>query len=157
MNIPVIASHNVHYCESKEKILKEIIVANEGINGTRHYLYNEATLEEKKDHFSHLPPQHLLTLEEILKNWSFLNNRDLIEKIVFGYPQKIANKIGEVKIQQEPLNYSTTKSIQEKEKELVNAYTQRVREIFGDNLPEFVRHRIEKEWRIIRGNYIFIY
>jgi DNA polymerase III alpha subunit (gram-positive type) len=43
LNIPAVAYHNVHYCEKKEKILKEIIVANEGMNGSRHYLYDEAT------------------------------------------------------------------------------------------------------------------
>ena len=49
LNIPTIAAHNVYYSESKERILKEIIVANEGMNGVRHYLYGEATLETKDD------------------------------------------------------------------------------------------------------------
>ncbi|CAG8437483.1 6955_t:CDS:2 [Ambispora leptoticha] len=65
MNIPVVSSHNVHYCESKEKVLKEIIIANEGMNGVRHYLYSEATLEGKEDRFACLPSQHLLDLEEM--------------------------------------------------------------------------------------------
>jgi DNA polymerase III alpha subunit (gram-positive type) len=39
INLPVIVSHNVHYCEKRERILKEIIVANEGMNNTKHYLY----------------------------------------------------------------------------------------------------------------------
>ncbi|MEG7978836.1 MAG: hypothetical protein NY202_02845 [Mollicutes bacterium UO1] len=68
LKIPSVASHNVYYCQSKEKLLKEIIVANEGMNGSRHYLYSQATLEEKEDRFSYLPQQHLLTLEEMVDN-----------------------------------------------------------------------------------------
>ena len=66
LNIPMVASHNVHYCQKKEKLLKEIIIANEGINGIKHYLYREATGEGKKDSFVNLPTQHLLSLEEML-------------------------------------------------------------------------------------------
>src|SRR4051794_8799892 len=93
LSIPVIASHNVHYCQKKEKILKEIIVANEGMGGSRHYLYSEATFEEKEDRFANLPSQHLLSLEEMLNNWLFLNNQNLIEKIIFNYPQLLVNKV----------------------------------------------------------------
>src|SRR3954468_5724854 len=87
LNLPVIAAHNVHYCQKKEKLLKEIIVANEGMNGTKHYLYHEATGEGKKDSFGNLPAQHLLNLEEMLDHWLFLNHRELIERLIFKYPQ----------------------------------------------------------------------
>ncbi|CAG8822121.1 10660_t:CDS:2, partial [Racocetra fulgida] len=65
LDMLIIASHNVHYCEKKEKLLKQIIVANEGMNNTKHYLYYEATWEGKQDRFADLPLQHLLTLEEM--------------------------------------------------------------------------------------------
>src|SRR3954467_12999310 len=94
LKIPVVASHNVYYCASKERILKEIIVANEGMNGSRHYLYNQATLEDKEDRFASLPPQHLPTLEEMIDNWLFLNDKYLIERLIFKYPQAIVDKIG---------------------------------------------------------------
>jgi DNA polymerase III subunit alpha, Gram-positive type len=145
MNIPAIASHNVHYCESKEKILKEIIIANEGMNGVRHHLHREATLEGKKDCFSCLPSQHLLDLEEIVSNWLFLNDKTLIEKIVFKYPETLVKKIETVIIQQPPINYSITESIGREENDLVSAYTQQANKIFGNKWPEFVQKRIKKE------------
>jgi DNA polymerase III alpha subunit (gram-positive type) len=131
MNIPVISSHNVHHCERKEKILKEIIIANEGMNGIRHQLYSEATLEGKEDRFSYLPSQHLLGLEEIIDNWLFLNDKTLIEKIVFKYPETLVNKIGKISIHQPPLNYSTTESTRGEENDLVYAYTQKTNKLFG--------------------------
>ena len=131
LNIPVIASHNVHYCQGKEKILKEIIVANEGMNGIRHSLYDKATLYGKEDRFTYLPAQHLLSREEIIENWIFLNNKELMDKLIFRFPQQIVEKIGEVKVQQPPLNYSATESVKGEENDLINAYTQRANELFG--------------------------
>src|SRR5436189_5730026 len=90
LKIPAVASHHVYYCTSQERLLKEIIVANEGMNNSRHYLYNQATLDGKEDRFAYLPPQHLLNLEEMIDNWLFLNDKYLIEKLVFKYPKKIA-------------------------------------------------------------------
>ena len=157
LNILVIASHNVHYCQKKEKILKEIIVANEGMNGVRHPLYDKATLDGKEDRFACLPAQHLLNLEEIIENWIFLNNKELIDKLIFRFPQKIVEKVGEVKIQQPPLNYSATESVKREENDLIDAYTQQANQLFGQQWPNFVRERIEKEWQIIKGRYVFIY
>lgn len=131
LNIPFLASHNVHYCHSREKILKEIIVANEGMNGSKHYLYNEATLEGKKDCFTGLPTQHLLTLPEMIANWLFLNDKKRVEEILFRHPQSIVNRIGSVNIQQPPLNYSTTKNVRSEENDLISAYTQQANELFG--------------------------
>jgi DNA polymerase-3 subunit alpha (Gram-positive type) len=68
LKIPTIASHNVHYCEKEEKIFKEIIVASEGMNNSKHYLYHEAVGEKNKDRFLNLPSQHLLTSEEMINN-----------------------------------------------------------------------------------------
>jgi len=157
LNIPSIANHNVYYCDDKEKILKEIVIANEGMNGIRHYLYNEATLESKEDRFSYLPPQHLPNLEEIIDNWLFLNNKNLLEKVIFNNPQQLVKKIGEVNIQQPPLNYSSTENVKGEENDLVLSYTNKTNELFGNNWPEFVKERIEKEWKIIKGRYVFIY
>src|SRR5690606_30935270 len=39
IGIKTVATNNVHYCSKNQKKLKEIIVANEGMNGSRHSLY----------------------------------------------------------------------------------------------------------------------
>ena len=68
LNVPVVANHDVHYCQPEQKIIKQIIVANEGMNGSRHPLYNEATLDGKEDRFANLPNQHLRNREEIIED-----------------------------------------------------------------------------------------
>jgi len=68
LNVPAIVSHNVHYCQPEQKIIKQIVVANEGMNGTKHFLYNEVTLDGKEDRFANLPDQHLRYQEEIIED-----------------------------------------------------------------------------------------
>jgi hypothetical protein len=54
-----------------------------------------------------------------------------MEKLIFKYPQLIANKVAEVNVKQPPLNYSATKSSGSEENDLISAYTERTNEIFG--------------------------
>ncbi|CAJ0641737.1 13038_t:CDS:2 [Entrophospora sp. SA101] len=68
INSPTIANHNVHYYQAEQKIIKQIVVANEGMNGAKHPLYNEATLDGKEDRFANLPDQHLRKKEEIIED-----------------------------------------------------------------------------------------
>ncbi|RHZ36056.1 PolC-type DNA polymerase III [endosymbiont GvMRE of Glomus versiforme] len=154
LNIPMIANHNVHYCQPEQKIIKQIIVANEGMNGARHPLYNEATLDGKEDRFSNLPEQHLRNRKEIIEDWKFLQDADLIEEIIFTNPQEIVNQTENIVIFDGQIQYP---DFSENEKKLVQVYQKKAQELFGDNLPQPVKQRMEKEWKIIRENYLSIY
>ncbi|CAJ0747095.1 20018_t:CDS:2 [Entrophospora sp. SA101] len=119
LNVPTIANHNVHYCQPEQKIIKQIIVANEGMNGARHSLYNEATLDGKEDRFANLPDQHLRTNEEIIQDWEFLQDVDLMEEIIFTNPQKIVDQTAEVIIFDGQIRYP---DFSENEEKLVQPY-----------------------------------
>jgi len=77
--------------------------------------------------------QHLLTGEEMINNWSFLKDKNQLEKLLFQNPQKIVNKIEKITIQQPPLNYSSTASVKGEEEDLISAYTRKTNEMFGSN------------------------
>jgi hypothetical protein len=67
----------------------------------------------------------------MLDHWLFLNRRELIERLIFKYPQQLVSQISEVKIQPVPLDYSRPESTQQAEKELIQTYTNRTNQIFG--------------------------
>jgi len=150
-------SHNVHYCKKKEKILKEIIVANEGIKGYRHYLYNELMMEKNEDKFSELPDQYLPELKEIIKMWKFIENEKIIEDNIFFNKEKIIKNIEKIEIKHIPINYSKSNSIEKKKEELIKKYVEKTDILFGKKWPIFVHSRINEEWKIIKDKYIFIY
>ena len=154
LKIPVLAGHNVHYCQFEQKILKEVLVANEGMNGVRHPLYREATLDGQEDRFAYLPEQHLRTREEIIQEWSFLQNVNLIEELVFINPQKIVKQIEEINIFPDSIQYP---DFSQNAEELTKVYQKKAQELFGEKLPAIVQERMEKEWKIIRKDYLLIY
>jgi len=112
------------------------------MNGSRHSLYNEATLDGKEDRFANLPDQHLRCQEEIIKDWKFLNDADLMEEVIFTNPQKIVEKVEKIVIFDGQIQYP---DFSESEKKLVQVYQQRAQEKFGPDLPSSVEERIEKE------------
>jgi DNA polymerase III alpha subunit (gram-positive type) len=80
-----------------------------------------------------------------------------MRKVIFDNPEKIISGIEDIIIKCPPVNYSMTESSKNEEKELIEAYTQKANEIFGDKWPDFVSERIKREWDIIKGRYVFIY
>ena len=156
LEIKAIPSHNVHYSEKKEKILKDIIIANKGMNGKHHYLYWEATLDEKEDRFAFMPQQHLLTKEEMIEQWSFLSNTISAKNLLFCWPKEIVETIEEINIKPKNLSYNF-KDLEEKKKKLEDFFTQKANSLFGLNWPDFVQTRIEEEWKIIQEKYVFIF
>lgn len=153
---PFIANHNIHYCKKKDRILKNIIIANEAINNSRHYLYKEATGEEKEDCFDNLPYQHLLTKEEMIEQWIFLGCPKLIEEILFRNQEKIIKKIEKTDITPPVVDYSSEDG-EKKKDELESIFTAKANLLFGKVWPNFIKERIEKEWKIIKEKYVFIF
>lgn len=152
-----IATNNVHYCNEKEKKIKEIIISNEGINGEKHYLYNQLLLWDKRNNFDFIPNQHLLSIEEFIHNWLFLEDEKIIEDAIFNNPFLLSKKIKSIDIKQKPIDYSDIKGIELKSKELKDFCNSKILRLFNKKCPEFVKERIKKEWNIIKNNYVFIY
>jgi DNA polymerase III subunit alpha, Gram-positive type len=154
IGVKVVSVNNVHYSDKNQKKIKEIVIANEGINGSRHYFYDFAMEGLKRDGFESLPAQHLRTKREIIENWSFLQDENVINEIVFENPELLTSEIDEVKIFDTHIGYP--RSIQ-KEKDLFNCCLEVMHEMFGKKIPLFVLKRFNKEWNIIKENYLPIY
>ncbi len=150
----VIAVNNVHYCDREGAKIKEIIVANDGMNGSRHPLYNFAVSELFGDCFELLPAQHLRTMEEVAENWKFLQNIEVIEDIVFHNQDELLNLVSEVRIRSEHVGYPSSSK---NEEEIMSFCLAKANQIFDDKIPFFVSERIQHEWKVIKKNYLAVY
>jgi len=134
LNIPVVATGNVHYLNKEDKIYRKILISSQGGANP----LNRHTL----------PDVHFRTTNEMLEAFQFLG-KEKAEEIVVGNSQKIASLIGEVKPIKDDLY---TPKIEGAEEEIRGMSYERARSIYGDPLPEIVEARLEKELKSIIGH-----
>ncbi|WP_010282348.1 PolC-type DNA polymerase III [Bacillus timonensis] len=134
LNLPVVATGNVHYLNPNDHIYRKILVRSQGGANplNRHSL----------------PEVHFRTTNEMLDCFSFLD-KEKAKEIVVTNTQKIADMIGEVKPIKDDLY---TPKIEGAEDEIRNMSYSMARSIYGEELPEIVEKRLEKELKSIIGH-----
>lgn len=124
---PVIATGNVHYLEARDKIYRDITI--HGITG-----------------FSPLkgirkPDAHLRTTEEMLAEFEFLGEEKAYE-VVVANTSELADRFEELELFPDKL---FTPILEGADEEIRNTCYETARSIYGDDLPEVVVARLEKE------------
>ncbi|WP_298471198.1 PolC-type DNA polymerase III [uncultured Psychrobacillus sp.] len=131
---PVVATGNVHYLHENDAMFRKILVNSQG--GANPLNRHE------------LPKVHFRTTNEMLDAFSFLGE-ELAKEIVITNPNKIADSIEDIKPIKDDLYTPKIEGADEEVRELT--YT-KAREIYGENIPEIVEARIEKELTSIIGH-----
>ncbi|WP_141433451.1 PolC-type DNA polymerase III [Bacillus sp. 03113] len=134
LDLPVVATGNVHYLNPNDKIYRKILISSQG---------GANPLNRHK-----LPDVHFRTTNEMLDSFSFLES-DLAKKIVIENTNKIADKIDEIKPIKDDLY---TPKIEGADEEIREMSYSMARSIYGDTLPEIVEARLEKELKSIIGH-----
>lgn len=134
MNKPVVATGNVHYLHPNDKIYRQILVSSQG---------GANPLNRHK-----LPNVHFRSTDEMLQCFSFLGE-ETAKEIVVTNSNLIADQIGEVKPIKDDLY---TPKIEGADEEMRKMSYDMARSIYGENLPEIVEARIEKELKSIIGH-----
>ncbi len=96
-----------------------------------------------------MPVANMLTTEEMLAEFSYLEDNNLIEDIVINNTHKINDQIEYVVPLKDKLY---TPNIEGAADEVRNMSYDKAKKIYGENLPEIVEKRLEKELDSIIGN-----
>lgn len=96
-----------------------------------------------------MPVANFLTTKEMLEQFSYLEDQQLIEDIVINNTHRINEMIEYVVPLKDKLY---TPKIEGAEEDVRNISYQKAREIYGNELPEIVEKRLEKELDSIIGN-----
>ena len=135
LNIPVVATGDVHFKEPKDAIFRAIIMAAKG--------FEDADFQ---------PPLYFRTTDDMLNEFAYLGEEKAYEVVVEN-PRAIAEKVGKLRIFVEhPEGKETFQPFWENaEAEIRQLSENRAREIYGDPIPGIVRSRMDKELGSICG------
>ncbi|HLU21867.1 MAG TPA: PolC-type DNA polymerase III [Bacillaceae bacterium] len=134
LDIPVVATGNVHYLNEVDKIYRKILINSQG--GANPLNRNE------------LPDVHFRTTNEMLSEFAFLG-ADKAKEIVVTNTNAIADKIDVIKPIKDDLY---TPKIEGADEEIRSMSYNMARSIYGDELPEIIEARLEKELKSIIGH-----
>ena len=149
----VVATSDCHYVDKEDKFYRDICIATPKIGGGLHPL----ALCKRS------PDQHFRTTDEMLKNFHFLGVNKATE-IVIVNTNKIADMIEDVTAFRNDLysphddEFAKSLGVPSIEKDLLKIVYDTAHQNYGENLPQFVTDRLDKELNsIIKNGYSPIY
>ena len=135
---PVVATSNAHYLDEQDAIFREIVAANQ--TGAKPQ--------------GPLPKAHFRTTDEMLQEFHYLG-QEKAKEVVVDHPRAIADQIEVVK----PFPDETyTPHLEGAEEELKEICYRTAHEWYGEELPEIVKDRLERELNsIIKHGFSVLY
>ncbi|MDH6366967.1 MULTISPECIES: PolC-type DNA polymerase III [unclassified Breznakia] len=145
MDKMVVATGDAHYVEEEKKEVRDIFINAQGIGGVRHPLY---IYKKEIRRSTSAPDQHFRTTQEMLDCFKFIGEQ-LAYEIVVENTNAIADSI--------EYTYPVKKdlyppSIENCDQILRDICYDTAHDIYGPDLPQIVKDRLEKELNSIIGN-----
>lgn len=148
----IVATGDVHYLLPEQKIFRDIYIATQGVGGVRHplYIYNSQIRRNSVN-----PDQHFLTTNQMLKEFEWLDDPQLIQDMVINNTNKIYDMVEYC----QPVPSGTFPPVIEGSSDKLRAVCfETAHETYGENLPTIVVERLERELNsIITAGYGVVY
>jgi DNA polymerase-3 subunit alpha (Gram-positive type) len=146
LDIPVVATGDVHHIKKIDKKYREIYVQTPIVGGGLHPLAR----------YKNIPSQYFRTTNEMLNCFPFLKE-EKVKEIVIDNTNMIADSIEFVKAFKSQLyapndDFLALEGIPSIENKLIKMVSDKVKEIYGRNVPQIVQDRIDKEIKSITDN-----
>ncbi|MEE1012358.1 MAG: PHP domain-containing protein, partial [Acutalibacteraceae bacterium] len=137
LNIPVVATGDVHFMEESDSIFREILMAGQGFKDA-----------------SEQAPLYLRTTQNMLEEFAYLGE-DTAYEVVVKNPNLIADMCEEIK----PIPDGTyPPKIEGADEELRQICYDRMQDYYGNPLPEYIKERLDKELdSIIKNGFAVLY
>jgi len=132
----VVATGDVHHMFREDKIYREIIVNQKVPGGGRHPL--------ARNNITSIPSQHFRTTEEMLDDFSFLDEK-LRHEIVIENPNKIADMVDIIEVIIETGGVPFSPKIDKSVETVTELVYDKASSWYGDPLPYDIEERIAKE------------
>src|SRR5699024_5129060 len=138
----VVATGDVHHLDSDDKIYREIIVNQKVPGGGRHPL--------NKKGITSIPSMHFRTTREMLDDFSFID-KDTAYEIVVTNTNMIADMIEEIEVIRDTGGHPFAPVIENSEQTVRDLVYTKAKSIYGEELPELIEKRLERELNGIIG------
>ena len=137
----VVATGDVHYANPEDKVSRDIYIAAKAVGGKFHPLHlKDASLPN--------PDQHYRTTREMLDAFYFLGPANAKE-IVITNTNQIADSVEFMA----PIHDKLEKpEIKDSDKMLIDACFNKAHQLYGDEIPQDIVDRLNKELEGINGN-----
>ncbi len=123
-----VATGDVHFLDPADEVYRRVLMAGKG--------FSDADFQA---------PLYLRTTEEMLCEFSYLDEKTAYEVVVTN-----SNIISDMVDVLEPVRSGTyPPSIEGAQEDIINMSHEKAREIYGDDLPDIVKERMEKELKSI--------
>ena len=135
LGLPVVATGDVHFLDPQDAVFRAILQDGQG--------YDDCDQQ---------PPLYLKTTEEMLEEFSYLGEEKARE-VVIDNPGKIMERIGEITLfPPHPEKKTTFSPVWEEAPDDIRRMVEETSHaMYGDELPEVVQRRLDKELRSIIG------
>lgn len=131
LNKPVVATGDVHFLEPEDEAYRRILMAGKGFSDA-----------------DHQAPLFFHTTDEMLAEFVYLGEEEAMEVVVKA-PRRIAEEVEVLMPFEEKLHAPKIPGAEDKIK---NMSWEKAHELYGPDLPEVVKNRLEKELQSIIGH-----
>ena len=134
----IVATGDVHHLRREDKIYREIIINQKNPGGGLHPL-------AKKD-ITEIPSMHFRTTKEMLSDFAFLEDDNLIKEIVIDNPKKISDMVEYVEVIIDTGGIPFSPKFENSREDVYNMVYTKAHSMYGDKLPHLIEERIANEF-----------